>query len=1835
MKKRKHRKLWNQMLSIMMAIVLVMGCVPASALAAENIDADPAQVSETAVETEEQEEGSADENAVPKDEEENPEADPDDPASEEADGNEGSTQAEIEDQEDPEGQNESEEETADSAAQDDEEELPEEDDRTGDEAEAEEPAEEAPQSEGEPQEDLQEPEHKTIIEESTEEIAEKYAQLAGEGGIINIVDFTLYPGRNWLEILDESMCLAIFEPEIDDTYTFRSTGDKLKCATLYSNTWEELAFDIGDEEDVNFDFSIELTGGSTYVIVIEIDEGVPQEMQTIDVIGEKGLHTGNNYISVVSEDESVLKFVPEQDGIHTFSFRGSEGFGLRLYNDNMELLAEHSHFKISYDLVAGETYYLAARTLKNDIRERLSLSVSYGTEQISVSDAEITVSNQTYTGKALTPKPVVTVEGEKLTENTDYTLSYSNNVNAGTATVTVIGKENYTGEASATFTINKAAPTLSFAKTTLSKKTTDSAFTNTLTKKTDGTITYKSSNATIAAVNATSGKVTLKKAGTVKITATAAAGKNYKAGSASYTLTVILDYNLPKSLKLGVGQKYTLKPTFTKATYTSSSTGVAEVSSTGMITAKITGTTTIKAFSNKKQMASFKLTVVAAPSSVKLNPTAITLGVKESYTIAPVIASSSCTSFTYSSKNKAIATVDAKGVVKGVKAGKTSITVKTHNGKTATLTVTVKNAPSSVTLSPASVSVGVGETYTLKPTIPSGSHASYTYSSKNKAIATVTAKGVIKGIKVGTTTVTVTTHNGKTASVTVTVMKAPAVVALGASAISLGIGESLTLKPTIPADSHTTYTYATSSTAIVTVTSKGALKGIKAGKATITVTAHNGKKATLTVYVRKAPASVTLDKSTLQLNEGDTFQLKAILPDLTASKITWKSSNVNVVTVNSKGLLTAKGQGTAKITATTFNNKSASCTVTVYGDFVFSGQTLVKYNGNGTDITVPAAVADGSPVLAIGDSAFEGNTTIQHVTLPDTVTSIGDSAFKDCTALTAIDLPADLKTIGGMAFSGDTALTSLDLPYGTTSIDSQAFANSSLEEIYLPETVETIGSDAFDGLPDVIFYSPAGSYADEYAQEKDYQSENAGIHYREQQLQEQLAFLEELEAEEGEEGGSTETIDLSEYTTINLDEFAGIEIDDEEYLQLTDIVNEDILASKAAFEAYLTSANEFSTAYNEAVEKISDFTLEESENGIRLEIGDFSYGLYGNAIDGLGSDYEILSSSVTEDQELLVMEVESEGKIFFFVEDTNGITVYDEETYHAIYSSRRTRKISLQRAADVSESRLESFLNYLSDKSRDWTTYIDLVKEYIPILIEKNNDCIQKNEAAIENKEKLIEKIKSNREDSLLYAKKACEIKNPDNPDYSELEIIKKKYDVILNYHNEDIKTLKKDLNTAKEWNKALTTASRGLKKFSQFQCLMTIVEDTTRFYEVTAIKLHGHPTEMDASDPDTRAIADHLNENITCCYIAIGCEAATAALDMTEALSNVAVVVSICSGPLGISIVAIDKVAVKGAINILKKFAADFAQRAVIGFASEHYYKIVKKDDDKLHSFVGGTVKDETTGEPIPRVKVSCGRTRVYTNSQGKFVIKAGLGLQTVKFEKHGYRSIEKQIELNEYQSKLLNVTMLSTGMLEGHVYDATTGGPLSGVTVTYGYYTTTTDSEGHYQFNVPSGKKTLTFSKDKYITESYTVEVKEDSSTKKDAVLSKKLDSDQYRIVLTWGASPEDLDSHLVGPGYHVYFSEKNGSDANLDVDDTESFGPETVTFKIKANGYYKYYVHDYTNRENSMSRALSRSGAKVLVYNGNNLVAQYSVPGGIGIHWNVFEIVNGEYKAINTIN
>ena len=128
-----------------------------------------------------------------------------------------------------------------------------------------------------------------------------------------------------------------------------------------------------------------------------------------------------------------------------------------------------------------------------------------------------------------------------------------------------------------------------------------------------------------------------------------------------------------------------------------------------------------------------------------------------------------------------------------------------------------------------------------------------------------------------------------------------------------------------------------------------------------------------------------------------------------------------------------------------------------------------------------------------------------------------------------------------------------------------------------------------------------------------------------------------------------------------------------------------------------------------------------------------------------------------------------------------------------------------------------------------------------------------------------------------------------------------------------------------------------------------------------------------------------------------------------------------------------------------------------------------------------------------------------------------------------------------------------------------------------------------------------------------------------------------DGMRIVLNWGANPHDLDSHVVYPGNHVYFSAKKGADANLDVDNTTGFGPETITLTRKHAGErYVYAVHDFTDGNNPQTDHLGSSGAKVFVYVGQTLVKTYYVPAGVGNLWTVFAVTeNGDFQDIGTLS
>lgn len=183
-----------------------------------------------------------------------------------------------------------------------------------------------------------------------------------------------------------------------------------------------------------------------------------------------------------------------------------------------------------------------------------------------------------------------------------------------------------------------------------------------------------------------------------------------------------------------------------------------------------------------------------------------------------------------------------------------------------------------------------------------------------------------------------------------------------------------------------------------------------------------------------------------------------------------------------------------------------------------------------------------------------------------------------------------------------------------------------------------------------------------------------------------------------------------------------------------------------------------------------------------------------------------------------------------------------------------------------------------------------------------------------------------------------------------------------------------------------------------------------------------------------------------------------------------------------------------------------------------------------------------------------------------------------------------------------------------------------------------TKTDSQGEYSINLKEGKYTVCAEATGFTTEYFEINiVKGMTMSAQNFTMSNQLASGQTRIVLEWGATPSDLDSHLVTNNGEVSYQNMSISNvASLDVDDMTGYGPETITINDVSNGTYHFYVEDFTNSGNSSSSALGNSGATVKVYMSNESEPRvFHVPANAGYIWDVFTIENGQIKEINQVH
>ncbi len=245
------------------------------------------------------------------------------------------------------------------------------------------------------------------------------------------------------------------------------------------------------------------------------------------------------------------------------------------------------------------------------------------------------------------------------------------------------------------------------------------------------------------------------------------------------------------------------------------------------------------------------------------------------------------------------------------------------------------------------------------------------------------------------------------------------------------------------------------------------------------------------------------------------------------------------------------------------------------------------------------------------------------------------------------------------------------------------------------------------------------------------------------------------------------------------------------------------------------------------------------------------------------------------------------------------------------------------------------------------------------------------------------------------------------------------------------------------------------------------------------------------------------------------------------------------------------------------------------------------------------------------------------------------------------------------------------ATSTLTGKVTDAINGEPIPNALVSVAGLDDITDQNGDYAIaNIPAGvlnanftsnttsgnaplavqftdlstegTQTVTATATGYTT--YTnsgVVIPTGGTLELHIALSPTLATGQYRFVLTWGETPDDLDSHLKTPSiegqpYHIYYSDQGSATsapyAILDIDDVTSFGPETTTIYDLFPGEYHYFIYNY-----SESPAITTSQAVVQIFNETGLLHTLQVPTtGEGLFWDICTLdgSNGNISIINQI-
>jgi|GEM_PF-51586 len=472
-------------------------------------------------------------------------------------------------------------------------------------------------------------------------------------------------------------------------------------------------------------------------------------------------------------------------------------------------------------------------------------------------------------------------------------------------------------------------------------------------------------------------------------------------------------------------------------------------------------------------------TVEAAPAVTKIkipNKMTVYVGKKKKLKVTPTPKSAK-PKIQWKTSNEKVATVSKKGVVKGVKKGKATITATVKGNKKikkVKCKVTVKNVLIK-TITSGNVTLKVGSTTTLKPTIQPANATikKLKYTSGNTKVVTVNeTTGLVTAKAAGTATITIAATDGskKTAKVNITVNPADPIKATGMSvaqsAVSMNIGGTAQIEATVtPANTaNKIVSYTSYDPEIATVTDGGLITAISEGRAEIEIKTTDGsdKKAKVVVTVKSSATSedikatgISAAQSAVSMNIGGTTQIEAtVMPANTTNKeVSYISYDPEIATVSSGGLITAISEGRAEIEIKTTDGSEKTTKVVVT---VKSSTTSEVVKATGVSVETPSfsmGVGEDRVLNAIVTPADATNNEVSYTSYDPEIATVSSSGL--ITALKEGRAEIEIKTTDGSNKTAKAVVTvkpilATSISVGALDVGLEAGNTSQINVIFNP-----------------------------------------------------------------------------------------------------------------------------------------------------------------------------------------------------------------------------------------------------------------------------------------------------------------------------------------------------------------------------------------------------------------------------------------------------------------------------------------------------------------------------------------------------------------------------------------------------------------------------------------------------------------------------------------------------------------------------------------------------------------------------------------------------------------